>query len=49
MRRSLHTPLSTMLDAEVAAQLRAFKTADFKEGIESFLDKRTPRFGRAAR
>ena len=49
MRRSLHTPLPNMLDAEVSAQLRAFKTSDFKEGIESFLDKRTPRFGRSIR
>lgn len=46
MRRSAHTPLGTMLDAEVAAQLRAFKTTDFREGIESFLEKRAPRFGR---
>lgn len=49
MRRSLHTPLGNMLDAEVAAQLRAFKTADFREGIESFLEKRTPRFGKAGK
>jgi 2-(1,2-epoxy-1,2-dihydrophenyl)acetyl-CoA isomerase len=49
MRRSLHTPLGNMLDAEVSAQLRAFQTADFKEGIESFLEKRTPRFGRTAK
>lgn len=46
MRRSTHTPLGTMLDAEVAAQLRAFKTADFREGIDSFLKKRAPKFGR---
>jgi 2-(1,2-epoxy-1,2-dihydrophenyl)acetyl-CoA isomerase len=46
MRRSLHTPLGNMLDAEVAAQLRAFKTPDFREGIESFLEKRAPRFGK---
>ena len=49
MRRSLHTPLGNMLDAEVAAQLRAFKTPDFKEGIESFLEKRAPRFGKNAK
>jgi 2-(1,2-epoxy-1,2-dihydrophenyl)acetyl-CoA isomerase len=49
MRRSLNTPLGTMLDAEVKAQLRAFKTADFKEGIESFLEKRTPRFGKTTK
>jgi 2-(1,2-epoxy-1,2-dihydrophenyl)acetyl-CoA isomerase len=46
LRRSLHTPLATVLDAEVHAQLRAFRTADFREGIESFLEKRAPRFGR---
>lgn len=46
MRRSTHTPLGTMLDAEVAAQLRAFRTADFREGIDSFVEKRAPKFGR---
>jgi 2-(1,2-epoxy-1,2-dihydrophenyl)acetyl-CoA isomerase len=46
LRRSLLTPLATVLDAEVQAQLRAFRTPDFKEGIESFLEKRAPRFGR---
>lgn len=49
MRRSLETPLSEMLAAEVDAQKRAFKTADFREGIESFLDKRAPKFGRVAK
>ena len=49
MRRALHSPLDTVLEAEVAAQLDAFKTADFREGIESFLEKRAPRFGRAAK
>ena len=46
LRRSLHTPLATALDAEVHAQLRAFRTADFREGIDSFMAKRAPRFGR---
>ncbi len=46
MRRSTTTPLANMLDAEVHAQLRAFRTDDFNEGITSFLEKRAPRFGR---
>jgi 2-(1,2-epoxy-1,2-dihydrophenyl)acetyl-CoA isomerase len=46
IRNSLHTPLNTVLDAEIAAQLRAFHTPDFKEGIASFLEKRAPKFGR---
>lgn len=46
LRRSLHTPLANVLDAEVHAQLRAFRSPDFREGIESFLEKRAPRFGR---
>ncbi|MGQ0814813.1 MAG: enoyl-CoA hydratase/isomerase family protein, partial [Gemmatimonadota bacterium] len=46
MRDSLRVPLADMLEAEVDAQLRAFATPNFKEGIESFLEKRAPRFGR---
>lgn len=46
LRRSLYTPLPNILDDEIHAQLRAFRTPDFKEGIESFLEKRTPKFGR---
>lgn len=46
LRRALHTPLADVLDAEISAQLRAFRTPDFREGIQSFLDKRAPRFGR---
>jgi 2-(1,2-epoxy-1,2-dihydrophenyl)acetyl-CoA isomerase len=47
LRNSLHTGLPELLEAETAAQLRAFASADFKEGIESFLEKRAPRFGRS--
>ena len=43
-RHSLELSLPEVLDAEIQAQLRAFKTPDFKEGIESFLEKRAPRF-----
>lgn len=46
MRDSLLTPLPQVLEAEVSAQLRAFETPDFREGVESFLEKRAPRFGR---
>lgn len=49
MRRSLETSLSEMLTAEIEAQKSAFKTADFREGIESFLDKRAPKFGRVTK
>jgi 2-(1,2-epoxy-1,2-dihydrophenyl)acetyl-CoA isomerase len=41
-----HASLTEVLEAETAAQLRAFRSADFKEGIESFLEKRAPKFGR---
>lgn len=47
IRRSLNTPLDEMLEAEVTAQLAAFRSPDFREGIESFLEKRAPRFGRS--
>ena len=47
LRRSLSSDLANVLDAEVQAQLRAFRTPDFREGIESFLEKRAPKFGRA--
>jgi 2-(1,2-epoxy-1,2-dihydrophenyl)acetyl-CoA isomerase len=46
LRGSMQHNLTEVLDAETAAQLRAFRTADFKEGIESFLEKRAPKFGR---
>jgi 2-(1,2-epoxy-1,2-dihydrophenyl)acetyl-CoA isomerase len=44
LRRSLQMTLPEVLEAEVQAQLRAFQTTDFKEGIDSFLEKRAPRF-----
>jgi len=46
LRRSLYTPMSEILDWEVEAQLRAFRSEDFREGIHAFLEKRTPRFVR---
>jgi 2-(1,2-epoxy-1,2-dihydrophenyl)acetyl-CoA isomerase len=49
LRHSMQMSLSEVLNAEVEAQMRAFETADFKEGIESFLEKRAPRFRRTDR
>lgn len=45
LRRSLQLSLPDMLELEIAAQLRAFESADFREGIHAFLEKRAPRFG----
>jgi 2-(1,2-epoxy-1,2-dihydrophenyl)acetyl-CoA isomerase len=48
LRRALHAPLQEILDWETDAQLRAFRSDDFREGIHAFLEKRTPRFLRKA-
>lgn len=45
LRCSLTHSLPEMLDIETVAQLRAFESADFREGIHAFLEKRAPRFG----
>ena len=46
LRHSLTMKLPDVLEAEVDAQLRAFSSTDFREGIDSFLEKRAPKFGR---
>ena len=46
LRAALHSSLPDVLELEVNAQLRAFRSADFREGITAFLDKRAPRFHR---
>jgi 2-(1,2-epoxy-1,2-dihydrophenyl)acetyl-CoA isomerase len=46
LRAGLESPLHEVLESEVSAQLQAFRSADFREGLAAFLDKRTPRFGR---
>ena len=46
MRRSLAADLEEILAMEADAQLRAFQSDDFQEGITAFLEKRSPRFGR---
>jgi 2-(1,2-epoxy-1,2-dihydrophenyl)acetyl-CoA isomerase len=46
LRRSLDGSLGEVLEMETAAQLRAFRSPDFREGVTSFLEKRSPRFSR---
>jgi enoyl-CoA hydratase/carnithine racemase len=46
LQTTLQSDLPGVLELETTAQLRAFRSADFREGIESFLEKRTPKFGK---
>ncbi|MBW3554572.1 MAG: enoyl-CoA hydratase/isomerase family protein [Gemmatimonadetes bacterium] len=46
LRRSLAADLDEILEMEADAQLKAFRSPDFNEGIGAFLEKRAPRFGR---
>jgi 2-(1,2-epoxy-1,2-dihydrophenyl)acetyl-CoA isomerase len=48
LRRSYDSTLAEVLEQETQAQLKAFRSADFREGINSFIEKRAPRFGRKA-
>lgn len=45
LRRSLSASLDDMLDHELEAQMRCFRSADAREGIRAFLEKREPEFG----
>ncbi|HUG39017.1 MAG TPA: enoyl-CoA hydratase-related protein [Longimicrobiales bacterium] len=47
LRRSLAADLDEILEMETAAQLRAFGSPEFDEGIRAFIEKRAPRFGRS--
>lgn len=44
---SMDRSLSEMLDYELDAQVRCFNTADAKEGLAAFVEKREATFGRA--
>jgi len=44
LRSALDHDLDVHLDAEAAGFLACAATADFREGVGAFLDKRTPRF-----
>ncbi len=46
LRRSLAADLDEILEMEAAAQMRAFRSKEFREGVQAFLEKRAPRFGR---
>jgi 2-(1,2-epoxy-1,2-dihydrophenyl)acetyl-CoA isomerase len=46
LRRSMNSSLSDVVNLEIEAQLRAFRSDDFREGITAFLEKRSPRFHR---
>ncbi|MGH7462693.1 MAG: hypothetical protein ACREMA_16920, partial [Longimicrobiales bacterium] len=46
LRRSLEGTLEEVLELETEAQLRAFNSPNFREGITSFIEKRAPRFSR---
>jgi enoyl-CoA hydratase/carnithine racemase len=43
---SHHAELEEMLQYETEAQLRCFHTADAREGVRAFLEKRAPRFNK---
>jgi len=46
LRRSITATLPDVLELEIEAQLRAFDSPNFREGITAFLQKRAPRFNR---
>ena len=47
VRRSLAAGLDEMLDYELDAQTECFRSADAREGVRAFLEKRPALFGRA--
>jgi enoyl-CoA hydratase/carnithine racemase len=44
IQRSFDADVATALDAEAAAMVRAMSTADHREAVAAFFDKRTPNY-----
>jgi enoyl-CoA hydratase/carnithine racemase len=45
IREGMHMSLASLLDLSAAYQALAHQTADHREAVSAFLDKRTPKFG----
>ena len=46
LRQSVSATLDEILELETQAQLQAFDSPDFREGITAFMEKRAPHFGK---
>ncbi|SPC05662.1 3-hydroxybutyryl-CoA dehydratase Crt (fragment) [Cupriavidus oxalaticus] len=44
MREAMHTRLDTLLELSAGFQALSHQTADHREAVQAFLDKRTPVF-----
>jgi enoyl-CoA hydratase/carnithine racemase len=47
LREAIHSRLDAVLELSAVFQAISHKTADHSEAVDAFLEKRTPRFGRA--
>ncbi len=44
IRRSLDLPMEAEFDYEIFAQVQCLQTADHREGLTAFREKRSPKF-----